>query len=229
MMTFTTVLVATNVMGSLPDNPLSFGLRQAAANALPEPFSKGLNQTLMDAGLPTLPAPQVQEAAVFEVLDVWDPVIAATDPDLVPATAPSAAPQVTPVPTSVPAPTAVRTQRPATTDLLLEKLDSGMAGIWAMDFDVGTDYYTIEAQGDGYVVTFIEQAGVDFTPVDSQSWDGVALTFVYSYPTDNGATIVTIQILSYDAKFMYGTYRLDYEDGTSLDGDDLQIYRITDA
>ena len=215
--TFTTVLIATNVMGSRPDNPLSLGLRQAAADGLPAPFAADLNLVLADSGLPTLPPANFREPLEFVDLGLIDLVLG-------PAPSGTSIPIVTP--TSRPVP--VRTPRSADADFFLEKPDTNPVGTWALDFTEGnTNYYTIEAEGDGYVVTFIDQSGVGETPILSQSWDGTVLTFAYTYPPGGGAdaTIDTIRIETFAARLAYGTISIDIPSGNFYSGR-ITLYRI---
>jgi len=51
----TTVMIATNLLGSVPDNPLSAGMRKVLATVFPAEFIAGLNHNLLGYNLPTLP------------------------------------------------------------------------------------------------------------------------------------------------------------------------------
>lgn len=60
-------LLATNLLGTVPDSPISIELRQAMSVALPEEFVLELNAFLDNYGMPTLPLQEIPD----ELAGTW--------------------------------------------------------------------------------------------------------------------------------------------------------------
>ncbi len=121
-----------------------------------------------------------------------------------PATAPL--PPNPPVPTSPPEPTLAAP--PANSQ-------SGLAGYW----QIGDVVFTIQSQSGKYVVTAIDMAGTSTRILESQSWDGTSLTWVYTYTDENGNYTVTYKTMSVNGD----TLRANYS--TSTGGSRLRLLR----
>jgi hypothetical protein len=183
-------MIATNLLGTVPDNPLSSGLRQALSVAFPEEFVDGLNASLDDYGMPTLPsAPEGVQAddetgieATSEapgestaVSELTSEPLATNDMTSEPiATAPPSDETASPVPET---PT-FQEQTP----------EMDISGTWTYQYNFDgheeytfEDVITIEKQASGYVVTSVTDNYGQVTLVD-QYWSGSYLEFYYEMP-----------------------------------------------
>lgn len=186
ILVWTTVIIATDVLGTLPNNPISTQMRKAFSIVLPAEFTKGLNKELAGYELPTLPPPPVAEQTNFDIFAALAsaPIIEATEVaevTSVPAT-------VTSAPTALPTPTVFLTPTPYAPPAT----EPNLARTWKVLFGSDAETFTVEKQGGNYVITSIVS---DFGPAEliSQSWDGEKLTWVYDV---NGevATVETTKI-----------------------------------
>ncbi len=186
ILVWTTVIIATDVLGTVPNNPISTQMRKAFSIVLPAEFTDGLNQELAGYELPTLPPPPIAEQANLDILAAFAsvPITEATQVAEVtsfPAIATS-------VPTVLPTPTVFLTPTPYAPPAI----EPHMARTWQVFFGSDTETFTVEKQGEDYVITSIAS---DFGPAEliSQAWDGEKLTWVYDV---NGevATVETIKI-----------------------------------
>ncbi len=176
----TPVLIATNLLGTAPDNPLSSGLRQAMSVAFPEEFVAGLNASLDDYGMPTLPpAPEGMQADDEIGLEVT-------------GEAPDESTAVSEI-TSEPTATVIPPDETASSILESptfqeQTLEMDISGTWTYQyyFDDHEEYtfedvITIEKQGSGYVVTSVTCNYGPVTLLD-QYWGGSYLEFYYEMP-----------------------------------------------
>ena len=161
-------------------------MRKAFSIVLPAKFTTRLNEELAGYELPTLPPPPITEQTNFDIFAALAPspttkATLAVEATSVPATSTS-------VPTALPTPTVFLTPTPYAPPAT----DPNLARTWKLLFEPEAEMFTVEKQGDGYVITSIVS---DFGPAEliSQSWDGEKLTWVYDV---NGevATIETIKI-----------------------------------
>ncbi len=186
ILTWTTIIIATDVLGTIPNNPISTQMRKAFSIVLPAEFTTGLNEELAGYELPTLPPPPVAEQANFDIFAALAsaPITEATEvleATSVPAT-------VTSPPTALPTPTVFLTPTPYAPPAV----EPNLARTWKVLFGSNAETFTVEKQGADYVITSIVS---DFGPAKliSQSWNGEKLTWVYDV---NGevATVETTRI-----------------------------------
>ena len=186
ILTWTTIIIATDVLGTIPNNPISTQMRKAFSIVLPAEFTTGLNEELAGYELPTLPPPPVAEQANFDIFAALAsaPITEATEvleATSVPAT-------VTSPPTALPTPTVFLTPTPYAPPAV----EPNLAKTWKVLFGSNAETFTVEKQGADYVITSIVS---DFGPAKliSQSWNGEKLTWVYDV---NGevATVETTRI-----------------------------------
>ena len=200
VMVVTPVLIATNLLGSVPDNPLSSELRQDLSLAFPAEFVDGLNLRLDEYSLPTLPpAP--------EGVPPLTPAAEGVQAD--DATGSEATSQVPGESTAVgetagePLATLAPAYEPANYVLdeptfLPETPEMDISGTWTYQYYfngheeyIFEDVITIARQGSGYVVTSVTNSYGPVIMVD-QYWSGSSLEFYYEmpastfpYPTDD--------------------------------------------
>jgi hypothetical protein len=176
----TPVLIATNLLGTVPDNPLSSGLRQAMSVAFPEEFVAGLNARLDDYGMPTLPP-------VPEGMQADDEIgIEATSEAPGESTAVS---EITSEPTASVVPTdETASPVPEAQTFQAQTPEMDISGTWTYQyyFDDHEEYtfedvIVIEKQGSGYVVTSVTCNYGPVTLLD-QYWSGSYLEFYYEMP-----------------------------------------------
>jgi hypothetical protein len=183
-------LIATNLLGTAPDNPLSSGLRQAMSVAFPEEFVDGLNASLDEYGMPTLPpAPEGVRADDEIGLEAISEALGE--------------PTATSEMTSEPLATSVMTSNPTATVVPPDETASSVlesptfqeqtpemdiSGTWTYQYNFDgheeytfEDVITIEKQGSGYVVTSATDNYGPVTLVD-QYWSGSYLEFYYEMP-----------------------------------------------
>ena len=186
ILTWTTIIIATDVLGTIPNNPISTQMRKAFSIVLPAEFTTGLNEELAGYELPTLPPPPVAEQTNFDIFAALAsaPITEATEvleATSVPAT-------VTSPPTALPTPTVFLTPTPYAPPAV----EPNLARTWKVLFGSNAETFTVEKQGADYVITSIVS---DFGPAKliSQSWNGEKLTWVYDV---NGevATVETTRI-----------------------------------
>lgn len=181
---WTTILIATDVLGTVPNNPISSQMREAFSIVLPAKFTTGLNKELAGYELPTLPPPPVAEQANFDIFSALASAPLIETPPVVKAI--SAPATSTSVATSVP--TVFITPTPYAPPAV----EPHLARTWMLFFDSNAETFTVEKQGEDYVITDITS---DFGPAEliSQAWDGEKLTWVYDV---NGevATVETAKI-----------------------------------
>ncbi|MFN8380393.1 MAG: hypothetical protein U0V02_00545 [Anaerolineales bacterium] len=186
ILTWTTVIIATDVLGTIPNNPISIQMRKAFSIVLPAEFTTGLNEELAGYELPTLPPPPVAEQTNFDFLAVLAsaPITQATEI----AEVTSAPATATNVPTALSTPTVFLTPTPYAPPAT----EPNLARTWQVFFGSNAETFTVEKQGEDYVITSIVS---DFGPAKliSQSWDGDKLNWVYDV---NGevATVETTKI-----------------------------------
>jgi hypothetical protein len=192
ILVWTTIIIATDVLGTVPNNSISAEMRKAFSIVLPAEFANGLNQELAGYELPTLPPPPIADR---ENVDIFSALASAPLTEVtevptvtsIPATIP-ALPTSTSVPTALPAPTIVLTPTPYAPPAT----EPHLARQWQLYFESGTETFNVEKQGESYVVTSVTS---DFGPAKllSQSWDGEKLSWAYDVNGDI-ATIETINI-----------------------------------
>ncbi|MGD0879490.1 MAG: hypothetical protein ABSA01_15270 [Anaerolineales bacterium] len=110
-------------------------------------------------------------------------IIACSCNSLTPALNPTATPTVIPQTATAIVPP---TQTPVSNPL------PDLAGFW-QDW---SRVFTIEWQGNQYVVTAITAAGTSKRTLTSQSWDGKSLTWTYEYSDENGSSSNTYTTVS---------------------------------
>ena len=180
----TPILIATNLLGTVPDNPFSTGMRQYMALMLPAEFAGWLNRELTGFSLPTLPPVSASAA------DLSASPSAVT---LIPRTSTiTLTPTLTLTPTVTFTPTLTSTPTVTPTPTLIPN----PAGIWTFNWEhpdfntVWPDTFRIVQRGDGFVVTFISDLYLGDLQILSQSWDGTSLDFTYR----NEAIYTTVHI-----------------------------------
>ncbi|HEU0294926.1 MAG TPA: hypothetical protein VFR47_19445 [Anaerolineales bacterium] len=188
ILVLTTILIATDLLGTVPNSPFSAELRQYLALMLPAEFTGWLNQELTGYSLPTLPAalPGVTSESNNSGLPAT----------LIPPTATSTLtliPILTLTPTFTPTPTHTPTPTITPTPTLLPN----PAGTWTFNwqysdqFDtIWHDTFRIVQKGDNFLVTFISDPYLGDLEIRSQHWDGSSLDFTYY----NWAISVTVHL-----------------------------------
>jgi len=170
----TPILIATNLLGTVPDNPFSTGLRQYMALMLPAEFAGWLNRELMGFSLPTLP-PVLASAANLSASPSAVTLIPRTSTVTLTPTL-----TLTPTVTFTPTLTSTPTVTPTPT------LTPNPAGIWLFSWQYNIQFNTIwkdtieiTQRGNDFVVTSISDNYLGDLPVIEQSWDGNSLDFTY--------------------------------------------------
>ncbi len=189
----TPLLIATNLLGTVPPNPLSTELRQYMAWMVPVKFSGELNLQLQGFGLPTLPPVAVQ------------PVEIPASPTTVGLPSPTQTVTLTqtltltPTSTLTPTPTSTPTITPTATLIPMQ------AGTWTFSWQYSPQYNTvwqdtfrIVQRGDRFLVTFVSDNYLGTLPILSQSWDGTSLAF--TYPNQGVSVTVHLKTLGVDAE-----------------------------
>lgn len=173
-------LIATDLLGTVPDSPISARLRQAVSVALPPEFVEGLNTYMEDYGIPTLP-PAPEEMQPDDEIGVEATSEAVGQPD-----ADGEA-------TSEPLATAIPVDETASSILEADTFQAqtpemDISGTWTYHyFFDGHEEYTfedvvvIEKQGSGYAVTSVTCSYGPVALVD-QYWNGSYLEFYYEMP-----------------------------------------------
>ena len=186
----TPVLIATNLLGALPDNPFSAEMRRYMAWMVPPAWADWLNPQLTVFRLPTLPAVSGESPV---------PITEST-PTLAWTATPSRTPTLTPTSTITPTPTLTLTPTITPTPTF----NPSPAGQWLFSwqytpqFDtIWEDTIQIEQRGDGFVVTSVTNQYLGQVTIISQQWDGNRLDFVYNNFALN--TRVHMQTLGVDA------------------------------
>jgi hypothetical protein len=186
----TPALIATNLLGTMPDNPFSSALRQELSLAFPAEFVDGLNLRLDEYDLPTLPPPPEERPAGLAagILTNQSPAENATPEAATEAAAtqvassPAGTPAVSLSPTPQATLTFVSTLNPTATPI------PDIAGTWRYEYNyegheeyMFEDVIVIANQGGGYVVTSVTN---NFGPVTllDQVWNGSYLEFFYEVP-----------------------------------------------
>jgi hypothetical protein len=189
------LLIATNMFGTVPNNALSTGMREALLVALPAEFTEGLNQELEKYELPALSAPTEVTQAAFEPFVQPSGAIEPT-----PTVVFTSVPVDTPIPTVSAPPTRVPTIPPTPAQFVARESQLSMARTWNLWYpdDVDPDKYyrdvfEIEKQGDVYALASATSADRSIKLVD-QSWDGDKLTWKYNVNRDDGGIdVVTVK------------------------------------
>ena len=189
----TPILIATNLLGTVPNNPFSTGLRQYIALMLPAEFAGWLNRELTGFSLPTLPPVSVSAANL------------SASPSAVTLIPPTSTVTFTPTLTLTPTITFTPTQTPTATITPTPTFISNPAGKWLFSWQYNKQFNTIwddtieiAQRGNDFVVTSISNNYLGNLPVIEQSWDGNSLDFTYR----NWATgaIVHIRTLGIDTQ-----------------------------
>jgi len=176
----TPTLVATNLLGTVPDSPLSTGLRQAVSVALPPEFVAGLNTYLDEYGMPAIP-PAPEEIQADDEIGVE----AASEAIGQPTTNGEATsdPLATAIPTAEPVSSVLESQTFQT-----QTPEMDISGTWTYQYFFNNheeytfeDVIVIERQGNDYVVTSVTDNYGPVTLVD-QYWNGSYLEFYYEMP-----------------------------------------------
>ena len=216
----TPVLIATNLLGTVPDNLLSNGLRQAVSLAFPPEFVVGLNVTLDNYGMPTLPPAPEDGVLVYD--DTGIEAAIETPGEATAVSGMTGGPTATVVP---PAETA--SPVPETPTFQAQTPEMDISGTWTYQYSFARheeytfeDVVTIVQQGGGYVVTLVTNNFGPVTLVD-QYWSGSYLEFCYEIPAstfpyqdDQGAT-----------GYIDCLTTLGMEDGYLITIDELDIMR----
>lgn len=191
------VLIATDLLGAVPNNPFSASLRHYMALMLPAPFAGWLNQELTGFSLPTLPPASASEADAL----ISPTAEALLTPTLAATFTPTLTPTLTLTPTFTSTPTLTSTPTVTPTPTLIPS----PAGLWLFSWQYSTQFNTIwqdsfriVQRGDGFVVTFVSDTYLGSLTILSQSWDGSSLDFTYQ----NWAipTTVHIRTIGIDSK-----------------------------
>ena len=95
-----------------------------------------------------------------------------------------------------------------------------LAGYW----QDGSKVFTIEWQGNQYVVTAITASGTSKRTLTSQSWNGNSLTWTYDYSDENGTSSITYTTVSVGGNSL--TVKYSSNGGTS---DTYLLRRISSA
>jgi hypothetical protein len=228
ILVLTSVFLATGMLGVVPDNPLSLGIRQVLANGLPPEFTGNVNEQLGEYALPTLPPADAPEL-------VFDP-IAQLLGDAVPPSSPE--PTSVPAFTNMPLPTltailpaSVPTMVSIPTQFVVTESQLDFARQWYIEYPSGErEDFTIEKQDDAFVVTSIENS-IGVSELTDQSWDGKTLTWKYKTTYPNGSvlfnTIETKELVICGCGSLGFTLHINLvwtsSDGTSDTMDDLTL------
>lgn len=186
-----TVVMATDVFGTVPNNPFSAEMRRIFSSAFPPKFTVELNQNLEEYAYPTLPPVQEREAPQL----AFDLFTQSTD---IPST-----PEFIPVPTStIIPPTSAPTIVPTPTEIVFQESQVDMARQWDLYLEDQNGQYiitfTIENQDGVYVITSVDSEDRSIELVD-QSWDGENLTWKYNKDDGNGGkTLYSIETIEFD-------------------------------
>jgi hypothetical protein len=189
------LLTATNMFGTVPNNALSTGMREALFVALPPEFASDLNRELEKYELPTLSTPMKATQAAF------DPLIQPSGSvESFPTVAFTSVPVDTPIPTVSAPPTRVSTILPTPEQFVARESLISMARSWNLslpdDVDPNkfyTDTFVIQRQGEVYEVISAASADRSIKLVD-QSWNGDKLTWKYNVDRgDVGKDVVTVE------------------------------------
>ena len=227
---FTTVVMATDVLGTVPNNSLSAEIRQVFSAALPTEFTGDLNLELEKYELPTLPPPLQQAPGNVNIFTVPEgsqenlDVLAKLDDTF----APNPTVTIASVPTSTPPtatvipPTSVPTIVPGPTAFIAKESKLDMARTWTLYDAQGEQIdktFTIEKQGDAYVVTEVTSP-LGFVELIDQSWDGEKLTWKYNVDQGDGnTTVFTLETTGFNVCGCGGLgYLLDIYITTGPDG-----------
>ncbi|GEM_PF-4587216 len=117
VLVLTPVLIATDLLGTVPNNPFSAEMRQFLALMIPPPVAGSLNQELVTNNLPSLPPALSKPSSAFDpIAEIMSAVAPSPTPILTRTSTPyiptsSFTPTFTPTPTATP----TRTPTPTTT------------------------------------------------------------------------------------------------------------------
>jgi hypothetical protein len=162
----TPILIATNLLGTLPNNPFSAEMRRYLAWMLPPAFADWLNPQLLGFRLPTLP-PVSEQSSIPETTPTPDWT---ATPSLTPTL--TLTPTFTSTPTLTPTPTPTFNPNPAGQWLFSWQYSPQYDTIWE-------DTIVIEPRGDGFALTSVTDNYLGKVTILSQTWDGNSLDFIY--------------------------------------------------
>jgi len=184
-----TVVMATNVFATVPNNPFSAEMRRIFSSAFPPEFTDALNQNLEAYAYPTLPPAQEREAPQLAFELFAQPSAIASTPEF------TSVPTSTPLPTTLP--TNIPTVMPTPTKFVFQESQVDMARQWELYDENGQNptTFNIEKQGNAFVVSSIVST-VGTAELVDQSWDGKKLTWQYSVDDGNGGkTLYSIETI----------------------------------
>jgi hypothetical protein len=186
----TPVLIATNLLGTVSDNPLSSELRRGLSLAFPAAFVDGLNLRLDEYSLPTLPPPpEGRPPFTFasEAMQGSDEIGIEATSQAPGESAPVSEMTAEPLATIVPA-DETTAPVPDPQDFVPQTPEMDISGTWTYQYYftdheeyIFEDVITITKQGSGYVVTSVTDSYGPVTLVD-QYWSGSYLEFYYEMP-----------------------------------------------
>jgi hypothetical protein len=184
------ILIATDLLGTVPNSAFSSEVRRYVALMLPAEFVDWLNPQLAGVRLPTLPpAPDDSASPEQEVTPTleWTSTPTLT-PTLTLTFTLTFTPTFTPTPTITPTPTFV--PNPAGQWLFSWQYTPQFDTIWV-------DTIQIVQRGDGFVLTSVTDNYLGPVTIISQNWDGNSLDFIYRNPGLD--TTVHMQTIGVDA------------------------------
>ncbi len=180
ILVLTPMLIATDLLGTVPNNSFSAELRGYLSLMLPAEFTGWLNQRLTGYDLPTLPVASISQEA-FPASPIAELPLSSTLTAIPSST-------LTPTFTLTPTSTATSTRTPTPTITPTPTLIPNPAGLWLFSWQypgkntTWADSFRIIQRGDNFVVTFVSNSFVGDLTILSQHWDGTSLDFTYQNP-----------------------------------------------